>query len=35
MIGFAAALLYALSTGTAWFVALLAIMACALFVKWR
>ncbi|GEO98600.1 hypothetical protein [Methylobacterium haplocladii] len=35
MVGFTAALLYALSTGTAWFVALLVILAVALFVKWR
>ncbi len=35
MLGFTAALLYALSSGTAWVVALLAIMALALFVRWR
>lgn len=35
MIGFLAALLYALSSGTTWFVALLAILAVALFVRWR
>lgn len=32
--GFAAALLYALGTGTAWAVAVLAIVAVALFVRW-
>lgn len=33
--GFSAALLFALSTGTASGVALLAILAVALFVRWR
>jgi uncharacterized membrane protein len=35
MIGFSAAMLYALSSGTGWVVALLAILAVALFVRWR
>lgn len=35
LVAFAAALLYALSSGTGWVVALLAILAVALFVRWR
>lgn len=34
IVGFLALLLYALSTGAAWGVALLAIVAVALFIRW-